>query len=1116
MIDTKVGGVGHDVRRPHVGGRILDRVRRGDYDLVFAAPPCESFSVRHRPQLRSRKQPGGLQNAPPEWRAYLQKHNELATWTTELARTAHRAGALWAVENPADRGDRASNAHWRGMEDHAPLWVQRCVEQLAAHASPAKRTFAYCAFGADHQKYTTVMHDHDWFELAQLDERQCEHGREQHAEQLSGRLPSGESRAGRAAAYPDELNHFLATQAAAALRRRLVGRTDAAGEGGRRASAASSDRPAGGRVGEGWNLSALVAGECEAARRTAPRFASARNKQPMLVSDLRHHALPGDLHAPPARTRPGGMAASRRPRPPEAAARHAAAKAAERDEAERLRAARLEAGPVNIRELFLADVYDQLVMPWFDLVDQAVAELRSGRKPPSVPTVTINQDQMAPFARGVVWDCGNPDRCAPVTRSDRHTTFPGQRQVDRAALRKVAAAIGWERVDPDIIQQIGEGGVEARTGCALTTVLAWHHTGVVANLEAATKVIEKDIDEGWAARPVRHLPFVPCRILPRNVVMQERARVLPGSTPDGRPLVEMYDKPRITQNSSHGGEDSVNAGVDDDEAFVLLPSVQRLALGWAVCDTAGEVGGARAEAYVVDAESAFRFCPLQTEDLWTQCFIWWGPHPPWCFAGVCVDRRLGFGGAYSPNRFERISTMCAAYAQYLQAQFDAAHPPPPCARRWTAARESRRASGALPDASAQTSPRYLQVFIDDFTGVALNDAVPTPPEVSHIVIDPRTSTSAGAAPAQPGTRVYVHAQLTVLAIQTVGLSAAPGKVVAGNPVIALGFSAERGEELGSGALRCTELKRQAMRHAGAEARALALAGSVQRQPAERLVGRLCNVSQALPEIKCHLGGGYAVIRATWEVGGVRRRPPRLQLRPGGGVQREWVELLDIAEDVLEANEGVAFAPQPCFPGREEPGAVTVITDASGVDGVGGYALDPARPHEAWLVSEVWPRDIQLALDRAARPRAERERAVDAAEGRLSMPAAETFGQWAVAEAFAEARNTRPSAITAIGDCDPAAAAINAAASGKAQIRRLLRDSRELCTQWLGVSVSRDLNLDADRLSHPALLEEVRQDARAAGMETHVVPIPTRCWESLRAAIAAEAQDRRAARKRRAS
>ena len=53
-------------------------------------------------------------------------------------------------------------------------------------------------------------------------------------------------------------------------------------------------------------------------------------------------------------------------------------------------------------------------------------------------------------------------------------------------------------------------------------------------------------------------------------------------------------------------------------------------------------------------------------------------------------------------------------------------------------------------------------FIDDFTGVALNDAVPTPPEVSHIVIDPRTSTSAGAAPAQPGTRVYVHAQLTVL------------------------------------------------------------------------------------------------------------------------------------------------------------------------------------------------------------------------------------------------------------------------------------------------------------------------------------------------------------------
>jgi hypothetical protein len=263
---------------------------------------------------------------------------------------------------------------------------------------------------------------------------------------------------------------------------------------------------------------------------------------------------------------------------------------------------------------------------------------------------------------------------------------------------------------------------------------------------AAAAAVEKDWAEEWASAPVRHLPFVPCRVLPRNVIMQERVRLLPGETADGRPRIEAYDKPRITQNSSHGGDDSVNAGVDDDETFVQLPTVQRFARGWAICDTAGELGGARAEGYVVDAESAYRFCVVQRADWWTQCFMWWGADGR---AGVCVDRRLGFGGAYAPNRFERISTLCAAYAQRLQAQFDASQPPPAAARRWSAMRRTRQERGELPAAAAQAAPRYLQVFIDDFTGAALNDEVEPPPEVIDIAIDERNSTSMGAAPAPP-------------------------------------------------------------------------------------------------------------------------------------------------------------------------------------------------------------------------------------------------------------------------------------------------------------------------------------------------------------------------------
>eukprot|EP00965_Chrysotila_dentata_P098968 3273327-Pleurochrysis_carterae.AAC.1 len=60
-----------------------------------------------------------------------------------------------------------------------------------------------------------------------------------------------------------------------------------------------------------------------------------------------------------------------------------------------------------------------------------------------------------------------------------------------------------------------------------------------------------------------------------------------------------------------------------------------------------------------------------------------------------------------------------------------------------------------------------------------------------------------------------------------------------------------------------------------------------------------------------------------------------------------------------------------------------------------------------------------------------------------MPAAELFGSWAVAAAAVRARRETPRAIIAIGDCDPAAAALEAATSPKRQMRTLLRGARGL-------------------------------------------------------------------------
>eukprot|EP00965_Chrysotila_dentata_P121354 4012245-Pleurochrysis_carterae.AAC.1 len=147
---------------------------------------------------------------------------------------------------------------------------------------------------------------------------------------------------------------------------------------------------------------------------------------------------------------------------------------------------------------------------------------------------------MPEWARGTVWDCSDPTDCRPVQRSSRSTKFAGERQLDRAALRRAAEVLDWQ--DHDIVAQAGEGGVEVRSDCELLTVLAFHHPGLAAQAPAASAAVDTDLREGWVAPPVRHLPFVPCRLQPRDVVLQDRQRLVDDGTGGSR--LEHYSKPR--------------------------------------------------------------------------------------------------------------------------------------------------------------------------------------------------------------------------------------------------------------------------------------------------------------------------------------------------------------------------------------------------------------------------------------------------------------------------------------------------------------------------------------------------------------------------------------------
>jgi hypothetical protein len=190
-----------------------------------------------------------------------------------------------------------------------------------------------------------------------------------------------------------------------------------------------------------------------------------------------------------------------------------------------------------------------------------------------------------------------------------------------------------------------------------------------------------DIAAGSVLSGFGTLPFVPCRSLPRNVILQQRSRVLPETGE-----VEDFEKPRVTTNSSHGegevGGDgvsplSVNEGVPQSQRYVLLPTVRQLGKGAAIVDEAGAADGLRAELYCYDLSSAYRFAQLQLRDWWQHVFLWLTPQGR---AVWLVDAHGAFGGAYMPQRFEGITSLGIAVARADQAAFDAAHRSPPGVR----------------------------------------------------------------------------------------------------------------------------------------------------------------------------------------------------------------------------------------------------------------------------------------------------------------------------------------------------------------------------------------------------------------------------------------------------
>lgn len=128
------------------------------------------------------------------------------------------------------------------------------------------------------------------------------------------------------------------------------------------------------------------------------------------------------------------------------------------------------------------------------LEDAAVAfdDVRAGRHPSSPGDFVVRSSALPEWARRFVWDTEDPVDCLPVIRSDRYTPFAGARQLDRGRFRDIARMLDWRMVDPDVVQQAGEGGAEFRTSAPLHTTASWHHPGVVEHFEQADAAVRKE------------------------------------------------------------------------------------------------------------------------------------------------------------------------------------------------------------------------------------------------------------------------------------------------------------------------------------------------------------------------------------------------------------------------------------------------------------------------------------------------------------------------------------------------------------------------------------------------------------------------------------------------
>ena len=1094
-VDRVRDPIHQDMLSEAVMGRLCREADEGRWDGIVGGLPCETWSVGSLVQQRSMDELYGCSSLPPTLAAKVREHNTLLTNWAHLLLRHWLSGGWFIAEHPITRRDPLlESAFWAAMADRPSLQdmpefiaLQRITGAVWIYA-------AYCAWRPGPQKLTMYLVTPDVAANArEIVTARCTHAR--HGWRAWGRDALGR-RAGRAEArYPREFGRIV-TRIARAL-----------------ALAGGTPREGVGEIAAGPSLCGGMAAAVEAARWGRSRFASfsrlrevagdARWQQPMpsmpiteppppveadVLAQLRARTTDSEGSDDESFTFVVGVCQ----RPP------------------RRRPCTL--GPPRDINLKLAYWMLWLPMPahdgrregllrimaWWEAASQAQARMRKGQPPNPPPPLEVGPEFKHPHFRTRLVDSRHPSDCLICRRSTAQTQYPG-RQMDRGKFRDMASGLGWEHIDPDIVEQSGGGGTESFSLCSFTTVLSFHHTGAARNFEEADEVLRKDAREGWIMGPFTECPpMEPFRAVPRNVVITSKTkRAEDGSWYEGV-------KARVTTNSSMGtpldDEDSPNGGVRGEQSSLNMPTHTRHGEAGGVVDEFGDGDEIRGALYSIDGESAFRFLLIQRGEWYLEGFVWDLPLPPTAahVFGGWLDIRGWFGGAHFPNRYQR--TLRVKHAQVIARQrtFDAQHPLPLCAQRMQNLRRQLQQAQLLPPGPEQLEPRDRQYFIDDDGGAGLTDVTGVPQELRHIELRLEAMEPLHGIPARLDTRVANYARIDMATSLELGFAISP-KSQCGDGVVSLGFQIwVRRHRMLTPISKQGSLITEAEQVA-AEARLGSLASLT---TASRVIGRLGHISCIEPELLLHMQPCYLVAAL------IHTRPGRQHGQPltlGPQLRRDLALAMQSAQSILHTNRGVPLLVAAVVAPVGHTDTLVVASDASRSDalppddGYGGWGFNPLNPEEVFLTSQPWPPRVREAMAASA---AHSQHKAGLSRLRFPMPAAELFGGWAVAEAIQSHLGQRFPGVVVVGDCKPAASALCLRKSRSAPMRLLLKALSEGGeTQWLGVWVPRELNTDADHLSHPSHFAALKAKLEGVGLRVTVLEdIPPPCVEALAQAL----------------